>query len=124
MAARGYQVEADQIDQCGYEPSVAAVRIEALYRRFERLPTGLFINSCTAFEGVVQFFSTLPRSAIANTAIGCFDWDPVATFLPFPVLMIRQDAEQMIAKAFQLSDSFEERHPQTRLLVPTHLVEA
>ena len=72
----------------------------------------------------VQFFTTLPRSAVRNISIGCFDWDPIATFLPFPVLMVRQDAGQMIADAFAMIDSFDDEPAHTRVMVPTHLVEA
>lgn len=40
----------------------------------------------------MSHFATLPRSAFASAALGCFDYDPFASFLQFPVHMIRQDA--------------------------------
>lgn len=47
-------------------------------------------------------FVNLPPSAFENTAIGCFDYDPFAAFLRFPVFMIRQDSYGLIAKAYEL----------------------
>ncbi len=104
VADSGGVVLDEQIIQCGYAPRDAASAITALCQRIGRLPAGLFVNSFTAFEGVMSHFVTLPPSAFANTAIGCFDYDPFATFLQFPVYMIRQDAHGLIAKAYELLD--------------------
>jgi LacI family transcriptional regulator, fructose operon transcriptional repressor len=101
---RGGVVSEEQIIQCGYASLSAASAITALCERIGGLPAGLFVNSFTAFEGVMDYFVTLPPAAFANTAIGCFDYDPFATFLQFPVSMIRQDAHGLIAKAYELLD--------------------
>jgi LacI family transcriptional regulator, fructose operon transcriptional repressor len=71
------------------------------------LPAGLFVNSLTAFEGVMSHFVKLPTTAFSDSAIGCFDYDPFAGFLQFPVFSIRQDSNQLIAKAYDLLDSGE-----------------
>lgn len=52
----------------------------------------------------MSHFATLPPSAFASAAIGCFDYEPFASFLQFPVYMIRQDAHGLIAKAYELLD--------------------
>jgi len=44
-----------------------------------------------------------PAAAFDNLIVGRYDYDPFASFLPFPVIMIRQDIDAMIAKAFELS---------------------
>lgn len=90
---------------CGYAPGRASREVAALCDRLGGLPAGLFVNSLTVFEGVVGHLVTLPPEAFAGTAIGCYDYDPFAAFLQFPVHMVRQNADGLIARAFGLLDS-------------------
>jgi LacI family fructose operon transcriptional repressor len=98
-------VDEDQIITCGYSPGSAAREIAALCDRLGGLPAGLFVNSIRAFEGVVSHFVHLPVDFFAQSVIGCYDYDPFAAFLQFPVHMIRQDSNRLIATAFDLIDS-------------------
>lgn len=76
------------------------------------------MNSITAFEGLVQFASKLPREAWQSTVVGCFDWDPFAVHLPFEVTMMRQDVQKIILEAFALADNHDATdHPL--VMVPT-----
>ena len=103
--ASGLKITDDQIIQCGYSPRGATNAIAALCERLGGLPAGLFVNSLTAFEGVMSYFVTLPPAAFAQSVIGCFDYDPFAAFLQFPVYMVRQNSNQLIAKAYELLES-------------------
>ena len=80
------------------------------------MPAGLFVNSITAFEGAVQFFQSLDRAAFHGRFIGCFDWDPFAAFLPFPVTMLRQNVEAMIEQGFAYIEQYRpDEFPMTRI---------
>jgi LacI family transcriptional regulator, fructose operon transcriptional repressor len=104
VSEHGGSVEAHQVLQCGYSPRAAAEAISQLCDRLGGLPSSLFVNSLTAFEGVMSHLVKLPTSAFAETAIGCFDYDPFVSFLQFPVFMIRQNSNQLITKAYELLD--------------------
>lgn len=95
-------VAADQIIECGYAPRSATTAISELCGRLGGLPRVLFVNSFTAFEGVMSHFVSLPVEAFADTSIGCYDYDPFAAYLQFPVHMVRQNSNQLIAKAYEL----------------------
>ncbi|MBA3326118.1 MAG: LacI family DNA-binding transcriptional regulator [Rhodobacteraceae bacterium] len=95
-------VAPDQVVPCGYAPARACREIAALCERLGGLPSALFINSLTVFEGVLRHFVKLPPEAFEATVIGCYDYDPFAAFLQFPVHMIRQNAAGLIARAFEL----------------------
>jgi LacI family transcriptional regulator, fructose operon transcriptional repressor len=105
-------VEAAQINPCGYEPGLVEAAIRALYERFGGLPTGLFVNSTIAFEGVVRFLKTLQFEEFADCVIGCYDYDVFASFLHFPVMMVRQDSERLIGEAFAILDQPQEARPR------------
>lgn len=98
-------VDDDQVITCGYSPGRAAREIGVLCDRLGGLPAGLFVNSIRAFEGVVSHFVHLPPEAFAESVIGCYDYDPFAAFLQFPVHMIRQNSHRLISTAFDLIDS-------------------
>ena len=98
------KVDDDQVISFGYSPSSAAREIEALCGRIGGLPRGLLVNSLTAFEGVVSHFVHLPMEAFENSVIGCFDYDPFASFLQFPVHMVRQNSDELITTAYDLMD--------------------
>ena len=110
----------DQIIACGYPPRRAMQEIAALRDRLGDLPAGLFVNSLTAFEGVLGHFVTLPPGSFDSTVIGCYDYDPFAAYLQFPVHMVRQDSHGLIEEAYRLIDT---PHPETvmREVEPTLL---
>jgi LacI family transcriptional regulator, fructose operon transcriptional repressor len=107
IEACGRTVTDGHVIQCGYESEMAAREIRKLCDRLGELPRGLFVNSLTVFEGVMAHFVNLSPSAFERSAIGCFDYDPLAAFLQFPVFMIRQDSYGLIAKAYELFDADE-----------------
>ena len=98
-------VSADQIIPCGYSPSNAAREIEALTERLGGLPAAIFVNSLTAFEGVLGHFVHLEPEAFRHSVIGCYDYDPFAAYLQFPVHMVRQNSNRLIGLAFELIES-------------------
>jgi LacI family fructose operon transcriptional repressor len=116
--ARGINPAADAVECFGYGASSSRRALASRYESLGRLPTGLLMNSITAFEGLVQFASKLPREAWQSTVVGCFDWDPFAVHLPFEVTMMRQDVQKIILEAFALADSHDAiDHPL--VMVPT-----
>lgn len=104
LAAAGHPARPDQLLTCGYAPSRAKREIAALCDRLGCLPAGLFVNSLTAFEGVLGHFVGLPPAAFDQSVIGCYDYDPFAAYLQFPVHMIRQDSHRMVEEAYRLLD--------------------
>lgn len=94
-----------QVVACGYDPARAESALAELHGRLGRLPAGLFVNSIDCFAGVVRFLTQLPEDEIARTAFGCFDHDPFATLLRFPLRMVRQRADSMVAEAFRQLDA-------------------
>ena len=99
------RVDPDQIDACGYEGDLAEAAVRVLYTRLGGLPRALFINSTIALEGVVRFLKTLAPSELDRCAFGCYDWDPFASVLTFPLLMVRQNVEGLLGEAFRIIDS-------------------
>ncbi|MDO9416757.1 LacI family DNA-binding transcriptional regulator [Pararhizobium sp.] len=90
------------IQTTGYSPNMTQKAFEVFYEREGRLPRAMFINSSINFEGLLRFMAHHPHETFADIVVGCYDYDPFGSFLPFPVLMIRQDVEGMITKAFEL----------------------
>lgn len=94
-----------QIIACGYGSGQAFREVKALCDRLGGLPTALLLNSLTAFEGALKYFVTLGPEAFENCVIGCYDYDPFGAFLQFPVHMVRQNSDKLIAKAYELIDA-------------------
>ncbi|MCA3453454.1 MAG: LacI family DNA-binding transcriptional regulator [Rhodobacter sp.] len=93
-----------QIIACGYAPRSAMREIAALCDRLGGLPAGVLVNSLTAFEGVLGHLSGLPLEDLRSSVIGCYDYDPFAAYLQFPVHMVRQDAHGLIREAYRIID--------------------
>jgi len=87
-----------------YDSDTSAADLRALCGRIGGLPTGLFVNSAFALEGVLKYFSTLPAEACSDIVVGCYDYDPFASFMHFPVIMVRQNVDLLIAEAFRIID--------------------
>jgi LacI family fructose operon transcriptional repressor len=107
----------EQILPFGYAPARAAREIALLCDRLGGLPAALVINALTVFEGVLSHFVTLPPEAFEATVVGCYDYDPFAAFLRFPVHMIRQNAAGLVARAFELIED-EVRDPVVVEIAP------
>lgn len=105
VEARLGQVSDAQIIPCGYAPRTAQREIATLCDRLGGLPAALFVNALTVFEGVLGHFVHLPPVAFSGTVIGCYDYDPFAAYLQFPVHMVRQNSNRLISRAFELIES-------------------
>jgi LacI family transcriptional regulator, fructose operon transcriptional repressor len=105
IAQQFERVTAGQIDACGYEGELAEVAVRRLYERLGGLPRALFINSTIALEGVVRFLNTLSQAELQGCTFGCYDWDPFAEMLSFPLIMVRQNVEGLLTEAFRIIDS-------------------
>jgi LacI family fructose operon transcriptional repressor len=103
-----------QVDACGYDGDLAEAAVRSLYARIGGLPRALLINSTIALEGVVRFLKTLPPEELRACTFGCYDWDPFASMLSFPLLMVRQDTDGLMSEAFRLIDTG--THAQQRLI--------
>ncbi|SIQ58313.1 transcriptional regulator, LacI family [Rhizobium sp. RU35A] len=93
------------IEITGYSPGMTAAAFERFFARHRRLPRCFFINSSINFEGLLRFMAHHPGEAFGDIVVGCFDYDPFASFLPFPVYMIRPDMPAMLDKGFALLDA-------------------
>ncbi len=63
-----------------------------------------FVNSSINFEGLLRFMGRHDPAVVANIVVGCFDYDPFASFLPFPFYMIKPDISKMLEVGFELLD--------------------
>jgi LacI family transcriptional regulator, fructose operon transcriptional repressor len=107
-----------QISATSYDPAIAEKTIRQLHETLGGLPTGLFVNSTIAFEGVVRFLKTLSFDAFDRCVIGCYDYDVFASFLHFPVMMVRQNTEMLMGKAFAILDEPQEATPRVVEIKP------
>lgn len=108
----------DSVRADGYDPIIAENTIRKLYNDLGSLPNGLFVNSMIAFEGVVRFLKTLKIDELNDCVIGCYDWDPFAESLHFPVIMARQKTELLISEAFSLLDEPAQQPPSLTEIRP------
>jgi LacI family fructose operon transcriptional repressor len=105
--------------RCGYSPDSTRQALERRISGPKRTPSGIFVNSITAFEGLLQFRSAEPGLLPLDVPIGCFDWDPFAEHLPGKVIMMRQDVDQIINEAFSLLKGFPENAAQVTIVPAT-----
>lgn len=96
------------MESTGYSPSMTALAFERFYERHGRLPRCFFINSSINFEGLLRFMGRHDGEAFGDIVVGCFDYDPFGSFLPFPVYMIRPNISEMLEKGFELLETPEE----------------
>jgi LacI family fructose operon transcriptional repressor len=106
------ELRPEQLDACGYEPDLAEAHVAALYKRLKGLPSALFVNSTIALEGVVRFLKTLPHEELRTCTFGCYDWDPFASMLAFPLMMVRQNVDGMLEEAFAVLDAEPQKQPR------------
>lgn len=94
----------EQLNACGYDGARAEEAVRVLHANLGGLPRALFINSTIALEGVVRFLSQRPSGELAACTFGCYDWDPFASYLRFPLLMVRQNVQGLLEEAFRIID--------------------
>jgi LacI family fructose operon transcriptional repressor len=62
----------------------------------------LLLRSTVA--GLLRFLGQYSHEAFADIVVGCYDYEPFSSFMPFLAIMIRQDVGAMITKAFEIID--------------------
>ena len=117
----GWPIALSQVRPGGFDARFAEADICNVYSELGHLPDGLFVNSTIAFEGVVRFLKILPLEEVRRCAIGCFDWDPYIELLHFPVTMVRQNVNGMIAEAYRILRR-QKIDPSLIIKLPTQLV--
>lgn len=122
LKKHGMAVAGNQVQTFSYETDASERAIEKLHDDLGRLPRGIFINSLTVLEGIVRFMKKLPPAAYSDVVLGCFDWDPFASFLPLPIIMVRQDIETLISEAYRLIDD-DAPPDEVFIKVPPKLIE-
>ncbi|MDP1575214.1 MAG: catabolite repressor protein, partial [Cypionkella sp.] len=90
----------NQIIPSTYDPGKTRESLVTLHATLGGLPSGLLVNSITCFEGVLDFLGGLPEDEINRCVFGCYDYDPLAALLRFPVHMVRQRHRALIQTAY------------------------
>ena len=112
----GVDTEGD-IETTGYSPGMTQLAFERFFERHGRLPRCFFINSSINFEGLLRFMSRHDGVAFEDIVVGCFDYDPFGSFLPFPVYMIRPNTADMLERGFELLEE-QDTNPQLVMIEP------
>ncbi|KTT32671.1 LacI family transcriptional regulator [Pseudomonas oryzihabitans] len=105
----------------GYSPALTRQALTAYIQRHGRLPKGVFINSTINLEGLLGVLPQPSSAPVTDLVVGCFDYDPFASFLPFPIYMMQQNVDRILELAFELMDRPESEvrlHKVAPLLVP------
>ncbi|CAN7722666.1 LacI family DNA-binding transcriptional regulator [Rhizobium sp. LjRoot258] len=105
------------VEITGYSPGMTALAFERFFDRHGRLPRCFFINSSINFEGLLRFMAHHDGEAFGDIVVGCFDYDPFGSFLPFPVYMIRPNISEMLERGFELLED-ENAKPQIVMIEP------
>jgi len=117
QAIFGRDVPQDDIEVTGYSPGMTAQAFEHFYERHGRLPRCFFVNSSINFEGLLRFMGRHDGEAFGDIVVGCFDYDPFGSFLPFPVYMIKPNVSEMLDRGFDLLEE-DEAEPQIIMIEP------
>jgi LacI family fructose operon transcriptional repressor len=89
----------------GYDAVTTQHAFETFLAENARVPPAIFINSSINYEGFLRFISSHPELSMSEIHVGCYDYDPFASFLSYSTSMIRQNVSMMMAKAFELLDA-------------------
>ena len=93
-----------QVRCCGYDVAASARELAALHAELGGLPRGILFASSVTLEGAVRFLKTLPAEELGACTFASYDWDPFAACLRFPVHMMCQDVDALLAEAFRIID--------------------
>lgn len=104
LAGAGKALAEEHILCCGYAPEAARQALAVLCSRLGGLPRALLFASGITLQGALRFLGGLPDAQLAQCAFGSYDWDPYAECLRFPVHMVRQNVEGLMAEAFRAID--------------------
>jgi LacI family transcriptional regulator, fructose operon transcriptional repressor len=119
LGEHGVAASRKRILPCGYAPEAAQAVFDQIVSELGHAPSGLFVNSITALEGVTNWLRMRGRGSCSDMIVCCFDWDPFAAALPLRVIMLRQDIERLIGEAFHLLDAKPGETPALVLIPPT-----
>lgn len=105
------------IEVTGYSPRMTELAFERFFLREGHLPRCLFINSSINFEGLLRFLGRYDVDMFKDIVVGCFDYDPFASFLPFPVYMAKPNISEMLERGFELLEAAPD-HPEITVIMP------
>jgi len=104
-ASGGIAVPTHDLLTCGYAAPKAKASLDEYLARAARPPDGIFVNSTTSLEGVLNWAAALAAPERDSLAMVCFDWDPFVAALGGHVTMVKQNVTEMIRRVFAIVDS-------------------
>jgi LacI family fructose operon transcriptional repressor len=122
VEARFGEVTPQQVIGCGYNVDRAEQAMARLHQELGGLPRGLLLASSVTLEGALRYLRTLPLDELRGCTFGSYDWDPFATFLRFPVHMVRQNVEGLMTEAFKVIDGTQRKAGQVVQVRPELVV--
>lgn len=115
-------VSSSQILTCGFDPTANESAISNLCSSIGGLPRGIFNHSTLTFEGALLYLKTLHENDLHRCVFCSFDWNPLASYLRFPIHMAQQDAEGMLSEAFKIIDGENPNPSMLQVVKPTILI--
>jgi LacI family fructose operon transcriptional repressor len=88
----------------GYGADATEKAFRDFYLRHRFIPKALLINGPSTFEGFLRFIYTDFDGQLPQIKIGCYDYDPLASFSEFKPWMVRQNLDEMVGTAFRILD--------------------
>lgn len=101
----GKTVEQSSLLTCGYAAEKAMSALDERIKQRGTIPSGIFVNSTISLEGVLEWFKSNGLEKLKDITLGCFDWDPFATYMASDILMVRQNVPEMMVELFKIIDN-------------------
>ena len=85
-------------------------RTKNIIERFSKTPEAIFTSAITLLEGLLQYTKEHKPDLFSYTRIITYDDHPMLDYLQSPIFSVRQNAEEIAKKSFEIMHGILEKN--------------
>ena len=123
LRAQGLFEDDSMIQETGYGISDGYEMTRKLIKKNNGFPQAIFTSALTLLEGLLQYIKDHDSGALNQTRIASYDDHPMLDYVPGPILSVRQDADGIAKKSFEIiHQAIEAGKPMDQIMIPPKVV--
>ena len=107
---QGVECNQSKIQQIGYAVADGYEMTKNIIERFSKTPEAIFTSAITLLEGLLQYAKEHKPDLFSHTRVITYDDHPMLDYLQPPIFSVRQNAEEIAKKSFEIMHGILEKN--------------
>ncbi len=109
---QGIGYDQQKVQQTGYAVKDGYEMTKNIFQKIKQGPQAIFTSAITLLEGLLQYTKEYDSEMLNITRVITYDDHPMLDYLQTPIISVRQNAEEIAKKAFEVMHGILEQNKE------------